>query len=178
MEAFINTNLPLDLHKFKVSMEELENSKEKGRLYTAVPHEYLTQMGHLDDESFGRLIRGLVYYSVTKEFPHCTGTERYHVQQLMDRERKFKSGYEKISKLRSEAGKKGAQARWGKSGNCDGASSDTSDGIPTEGYAGAHSAPYGADRAKNYGGASSDTYGGASSGQYYGEDCDYGILAL
>ena len=78
--------------------------------------EYLEEMQELSDEEFGRLMRALLRYSSTGEEPALTGNERFYARRIMTREDKYQDSYDDLTAKRSEAGKKGAAARWN-SGN-------------------------------------------------------------
>lgn len=84
-----------------------------GRTYVALLHEYLEEMEELTDEEFGRLCRGLLRYSATGEVFEPGGNERFFVRHVMAQEDRHQESYERISKVRSEAGKKGMASRWG-----------------------------------------------------------------
>lgn len=84
-----------------------------GRTYVALLHEYLEEMEELTDEEFGRLCRGLLRYSATGEVFEPSGNERFFVRHVMAQEDRHQESYERISKARSEAGKKGMASRWG-----------------------------------------------------------------
>ena len=83
------------------------------RTYVALLHEYLEEMEELTDEEFGRLCRGLLRYSATGEVFEPSGNERFFVRHVMAQEDRHQESYERISKVRSEAGKKGMASRWG-----------------------------------------------------------------
>lgn len=84
------------------------------RDYAAVPHEYRQEMAELDDGEFGRLIRALLEYSETGEPIVLSGNERFYAARVTAEEDRHRRSYEAISGVRSEAGKAGAAARWGK----------------------------------------------------------------
>jgi hypothetical protein len=83
------------------------------RNYAAVPHEYLEEMAPLSDSEFGRLIRALLRYSITGEVVELTGNERFYAQRIVHHEDRIQANYEELRQKRSEAGRKGAQSRWG-----------------------------------------------------------------
>lgn len=83
------------------------------RTYAAVPHEYYDEMAELTDEEFGRLIRALLWYSMEGEEVDLPGNERYFWRRVVNREQGLQQHYEELAAVRSEAGKKGALARWG-----------------------------------------------------------------
>lgn len=84
------------------------------RNYTALPYEYLEEMATLSDEEFGRLIRALLQYSISGYMPELTGTERILIPRVKMQEDRFKANYAELSASRSEAGKKGADAKQSK----------------------------------------------------------------
>ena len=84
------------------------------RNYAALPHEYLEEMSALSDEEFGRLIRALLQYSATGQIPELTGAERILLPRVKMQEDRYRANYAELSEARSEAGKKGAQAKSGK----------------------------------------------------------------
>lgn len=84
------------------------------RNYAALPHEYLEEMSALSDEEFGRLIRALLQYSATGQMPELTGAERILLPRVKMQEDRYRANYAELSEARSEAGKKGAQAKSGK----------------------------------------------------------------
>ncbi len=86
------------------------------RTYAAVPHEYYEEMADLTDEEFGRLIRALLRYSMTGEQSDLPGNERYFFKRVTNQEVRHQKHYEEVSAIRSEAGRRGAAARWGTDG--------------------------------------------------------------
>lgn len=88
------------------------------RNYAALPHEYLEEMQALNDEEFGRLARALLRYSITGERTEPSGNERFYLCRVFMQEDRFQASYNELTARRSEAGKKGAAARWnGRDGN-------------------------------------------------------------
>ena len=83
-----------------------------GRNYAPVFHEYLEEMEQLTDEEFGRLVRALLRYSAYGEAPEGLGNERFYLRRVMAQEDRCQASYQQLSQKRSEAGKRGAQARW------------------------------------------------------------------
>ena len=83
-----------------------------GRNYVAVPHEYLEEMEELTNEEFGRLIRGLLSYSLTGEVISPVGNERFYVKRVMRQEDVFQASFESKEDMRKEKARKAAQARW------------------------------------------------------------------
>ena len=86
------------------------------RSYAAVPHEYYEEMDDLTDEEFGRLMRALLRYSMTGEKSELSGNERYLFKRVVNQEGRHQKHYEELSAIRSEAGRRGAAARWGTDG--------------------------------------------------------------
>ena len=86
------------------------------RTYAAVPHEYYEEMADLTDEEFGRLIRALLKYSMTGETGDLPGNERYFFKRVTNQEVRHQKHYDEVSMMRSEAGRRGAAARWGTDG--------------------------------------------------------------
>ena len=84
------------------------------RNYTALPHEYMATLEKLTDEEFGRLIRGLLSYSMTGEVVDLPGPETYVLPFLITRENQFQAQFEHTDKIKSQRARKGAEARWGK----------------------------------------------------------------
>ncbi|MGN1004077.1 MAG: DUF6291 domain-containing protein, partial [Oscillospiraceae bacterium] len=82
------------------------------RNYAALPHEYLEEMAALTDEEFGRMVRELLRYSMTGEPVQLTGNERFYARRVMMQEDRFQASYNDLTAKRSEAGRKGAAARW------------------------------------------------------------------
>lgn len=83
------------------------------RTYAALPYEYSEGMAELTDEEFGRLMRALLRYSKNGEAIVPTGNERFYAKLVMVQEDRFQRSYDELAQKRSEAGKKGAAARWG-----------------------------------------------------------------
>lgn len=84
------------------------------RNYAALPHEYLGEMEELSDAEFGRLCRALLLYSMTGQETQLQGAERFLLRRVYMQERRFQESYDVIARKRSEAGKAGAEKRWGK----------------------------------------------------------------
>lgn len=82
------------------------------RNYAAVPHEYLEEMEQLTDQEFGRLIRALLRYSRDGVVAQVEGNERFYLKRIMAQENRCQDHYEQLSRIRSQAGKKGAESRW------------------------------------------------------------------
>ena len=93
-----------------------EGSDDDVRTYAAVPHEYYEEMAELTDEEFGRLIRALLRYSMTGEESALTGNERFFFKRVTNQEVRHQKHYDELSAVRSEAGRRGAAARWGTDG--------------------------------------------------------------
>ena len=91
--------------------------------YTAIPHSYLEECEMLTDAEFGQLMRGLLRYCVDGTPIRAEGNARFFARRMMNQEDYNRIRYEEICRARSEAGKRGAAARWnGRSededGNC------------------------------------------------------------
>lgn len=84
------------------------------RNYAALPHEYLEEMKDLSDAEFGRLCRALLLYSMTGRETQLQGAERLLLRRVYMQENRYQESYDEVSKKRSEAGKAGAEKRWGK----------------------------------------------------------------
>lgn len=84
------------------------------RNYAALPHEYLEEMKELSDAEFGRLCRALLLYSMTGQETQLQGAERLLLRRVYMQERRYQDSYDEVTKKRSEAGKAGAEKRWGK----------------------------------------------------------------
>ncbi|MCD7733981.1 MAG: DUF6291 domain-containing protein [Clostridiales bacterium] len=103
------------------------------RNYVALPYEYLAEMEELDDEEFGRLCRGLLRYSMEGTPIQPEGNLRFYTRRVMNREDRFQESFDEQQRRRSEAGKKAANARWGKAGTLDdNALSPDSVGMPSD----------------------------------------------
>ncbi|MCD7881317.1 MAG: hypothetical protein LUG47_06615 [Clostridiales bacterium] len=89
------------------------------RNFVALPYEYLEEMEALSDEEFGRLCRVLLRYSMEGEPIRPEGNLRFYTRRVMNREDRFREGFADLQRKRSEAGKKGAEARWGISASPD-----------------------------------------------------------
>ncbi|MCD8381363.1 MAG: MSCRAMM family adhesin SdrC [Clostridiales bacterium] len=90
------------------------------RHYAALPYEYLAEMEELDDEEFGRLCRGLLRYSMDGTPIAPEGNLRFFSRRVMGREDRFREHFEAQRRQRAQAGKKGAETRWGKPAPADG----------------------------------------------------------
>ncbi|MCD7802746.1 MAG: hypothetical protein LUH09_07615 [Clostridiales bacterium] len=88
--------------------------------YVALPYEYLEEMEALSDEEFGQLCRGLLRYSMEGIPIQPEGNLRFYTRRVMNREDRFREGFADLQSKRSQAGKKGAEARWGVSASPDG----------------------------------------------------------
>jgi len=84
-----------------------------GKNYTAVPYGYLDECGMLTDAEFGQLMRGLLRYSAEGTPIEAEGNARFFAKRMMNQEDYNRQRYEDICRARSEAGKRGAAARWG-----------------------------------------------------------------
>lgn len=98
-----------------------------GRNYVAVPFEYLDEMRELDDAAFGRLMRILLQYGTTGEIPpKPTGDERFYFTRVINREDRFRAGFDEQDQKLKERGKAGAKARWSNAKDAKGCLSITS----------------------------------------------------
>ena len=84
------------------------------RTYAALPFEYLDTLAALSDAQFGKLMRWLLRYAATGEYGALSGQAAIFRESVRVNEDRFRDSYEALAQKRSEAGKKGAQARWGK----------------------------------------------------------------
>lgn len=78
---------------------------------TYLPNEYLEEMDCLGDAEFGRLIRGLLYYSSTGEEPELKGTERLFWKTVRNRENRFAEAYTKKCDVNAKNGAKGGRPK-------------------------------------------------------------------
>ena len=78
--------------------------------YTAAPHVYLEECEMLTDEEFGRLIRGLLRYSMDGTPIRADGNARFFARRMMNQEDFNRARWEDISRKRAEAGRLGGQA--------------------------------------------------------------------
>jgi hypothetical protein len=84
------------------------------RFYTPIPDEFLEEMQLLGHDEFGRLVRWMMNYNITgiDDRTELTGNEVFYVQRCLNVLKRYKENFEDVSTARSEAGKKGAAARW------------------------------------------------------------------
>nr|DAX17819.1 MAG TPA: hypothetical protein [Caudoviricetes sp.] len=82
------------------------------RNYAAIPHDYIEELSLLNDAEFGRLIRVLLEYSRDGRVAPLGGREQLLWPRVKLQEDRFQSSYEELTDKRSEAGKRGASARW------------------------------------------------------------------
>ncbi len=78
---------------------------------TDIPNEYLEEMDCLSDAEFGRLIRGLLQYSITGVEPDLKGTERLFWKTVRNREDRFAEAYTQRCTTQKENGKKGGRPK-------------------------------------------------------------------
>lgn len=83
-----------------------------GRNYAAIPHDYLEEMEELTDEEFGRLVRGILRYSMTGEAFSPVGNERFYVKRVKISEDNFQAAFDETDRKKSERAKKASKARW------------------------------------------------------------------
>jgi len=84
------------------------------RNYVALPFEYLEEFEDLTYEEVGRLVCALLHYGATGEEKKPEGREGLLWRRVVKQEDRFQDSYEEVLNARREAGKKGAEARWGK----------------------------------------------------------------
>lgn len=84
-----------------------------GRDYAALPHEYYEEMADLTDEEWGRLTRALLKFSIFGEIVELTGNERFFYRRVINRELRYQSAFQERAEKLSQAGKRGAEKRWG-----------------------------------------------------------------
>ena len=84
------------------------------REYFCAYHSHLEAMEQLTDEECGRLFKACLEYSKNGRTQELKGNERFVFPSLRSQIDRDKKKYATESELRSESGKKGAQARWGK----------------------------------------------------------------
>lgn len=84
------------------------------RNYVALPFEYLEEFEDLTYEEVGRLVCALLHYSATGEEKKPEGREGLLWRRVVNQEDRFQESYDDVLNARREAGKKGAEARWGK----------------------------------------------------------------
>ena len=77
-----------------------------------MPHVYLEECEELTDAEFGRLMWDLLRYSMTGEPIPAEGAGRYYAKRMMNQEDVHSASYARTAAKRSEAGKRGAEARW------------------------------------------------------------------
>ena len=78
---------------------------------TYLPNEYLEEMDCLGDAEFGRLIRGLLYYSINGEEPELKGTERLFWKTVRNRENRFAEAYTQKCSVNAKNGMKGGRPK-------------------------------------------------------------------
>ncbi len=83
------------------------------RNYAALFHEYGEEMQELSDAEFGRLCRALIQYSANGTPIALCGNERFYAKRVMMHEDSVRESYQEVARARSEAGKAGAEKRWG-----------------------------------------------------------------
>lgn len=96
------------------------------REYTAVPHEYLEEMDILSDAEFGRLIRALLYYSMTGEEQTLSGGEKAHWKRVRNRENRYQESFDSQEKVKTDRAKNAANARWSNAKNANACASTPS----------------------------------------------------
>lgn len=81
--------------------------------YTPIPDEWLEEMGELGEAEYGRLIRWCQRYNITGAAEALTGNERFFAKRCQNSIDRIKAAAERTKTARSEAGKAGAEKRWG-----------------------------------------------------------------
>lgn len=84
-----------------------------GRDYAALPHEYYEEMADLTDEEWGKLTRALLKFSMFGEVVELSGNERFFYRRVINRELRYQSAFQERAEKLSQAGKRGAEKRWG-----------------------------------------------------------------
>lgn len=84
------------------------------RNYVALPFEYLEEFEDLTYEEVGRLVCALLHYGATGEEKKPEGREGLLWRRVVKQEDRYQESYEDVLNARREAGKKGAEVRWGK----------------------------------------------------------------
>lgn len=108
--------------------------------YTALPHELLEETEELNDAEFGRLIKAMMRYSMSGEPIDLNGSERFYAKRVMNIVDRFNNSETETSEKRSEAGRKGAEARWQKMAN-DGKTWQTHSANSKNGYTNTNTKP-------------------------------------
>lgn len=81
------------------------------RYYAIILHEYAEDMGELSDSEFGRLIRGLLQYSITGVEPKFNGNEKHYWRRVKRVEDEHKASYQNTCTTNRENGKKGGRPK-------------------------------------------------------------------
>lgn len=85
------------------------------RNYAALPFDYIEEMSLLSNEEFGRLCRALLVFAKTgKGDELIEGNERFLWNRVKAQETRFQDSYDELTTRRKNAGKRGAEKRWGK----------------------------------------------------------------
>jgi hypothetical protein len=79
------------------------------RNYVALPYDYLEEMSLLNNEEFGRLVRGLLLYGSTGDAPDLPGNERFLFPRVKAQEDRFRENYEYQASINRENGAKGGR---------------------------------------------------------------------
>lgn len=81
------------------------------RNYAALFHAYLEEFADLTDAEFGRLVRALLVYSSTGEFPALSGNERFFKRRVMMQEDQVRGSYESAAEKSRTNGKNGGRPK-------------------------------------------------------------------
>lgn len=76
-----------------------------------IPIEYLDELELLDDAEFGRLMRGLLAYSLTGTEPELPGNERFSWKRVKNQEDRFADAYDAKCEANGKNGKKGGRPK-------------------------------------------------------------------
>ena len=88
------------------------DGKENTRPYVPIPIEYYDEMQYLSNADFGKLVRILMWYSISGEVLPVKGVLCHYINRVIDRQKRYYLEWEAIRNKRREAGRKGAESRW------------------------------------------------------------------
>ena len=88
------------------------DGKQNTRPYVPIPIEYYDEMQYLSNGDFGKLVRILMWYSISGEVLPVKGVLCHYINRVIDRQKRYYLEWESIRNKRSQAGRKGAEARW------------------------------------------------------------------
>lgn len=102
------------IRKLSESKSKSSEPEKENRKGVFLYYDFVHALQPLDDELFGRILRGMAEYSEKGVFPEFDDVCLIALFNLMRSWDDIDRGrYEKILEKRREAGKKGAAARWG-----------------------------------------------------------------